>query len=550
MLGAGPLGGCYEGLPDQALPDLDVSTGDDAATQGTSAGDGADEGPQPEEGCEQRTADPLRRLTHTQYVRSVERLTGVVIPDRLRNLLAPVPAAEGAFDNAAEGLVLRQSDADAYQRIAEYVGRFVFEGEQGRALVGCDEGQDACIEQFVASFGALAYRRPLEAAERDRIVAVARDVENTEALGVWGPYATAVELMLQSPNFVFVPEIGEATDVETVVRLRPHELATRLALILWDEVPDRALLDRADAGELDDAQGRQRVVLDMLADARADEGLMRFASTWFEVEAVETAGFATAPTETAAAGLRSDARAELAALLEEHVVEGDLRDLYVASESWVTPALAQLYGVDAPAENNAAGGTGLVHVTFDDSARRGGLLGTAAVLATHASGDRPSLVRRGAYVRRVALCTEPPPPPPDVEMGNAESEDHSSQPQCWACHQFLDPIGWGLDRYAADGSLREPSQGDGYLVEDEAATFDDAPSLGRALVGTDAFAHCAAEKSAQWVLAKPVDDVEGCFVDELTTRLADEGFHVPSLVARVAADEAFTLRVIPEGEDE
>jgi len=554
--GALHLGGCYEGLPAEGGLATATTTAPDGDPSTADGSDGADEGPQGEAECEQRTPDPLRRLTHTQYLRSVERLTAVPIPERMRNLLAPAPAVAGAFDNAAEDLVLRQSDADAYQRIAEYVARFVFEAEDGPALVTCDETTDACLDEFVASFGALAYRRPLDAAERDRIVAVARGTENAAALGVWGPFATAVELMLQSPNFLLVPEIGEATDVEAVVQLQPHELATRLALVLWDEVPDRALLDRAAAGELDDAEGRRRVVQEMLADPRARAGSMRFAGAWFELDALAKAPFATAPSDAAAAVLRSDARAELAALLEHHVVDGDLRDLYLSSETWVTPALASLYGIDVPAEGNAPGSAGLLHVELDPDARRGGLLGTAAFLATYASGEHPSLVRRGAYVRRVALCTEPPPPPPDVEMGETQEDDHGAQPECWACHQLLDPIGWGLDRYAADASLRDalpsgdPVREEGYLVEVEGSEFTDAPSLGAVLVDTEAFMHCSAEKTAQWVLAKPIHMVEACFVDELTAQLERDGFHIPALVARVVASETFTLRVVPEEGDE
>ncbi len=554
-VGALHVGGCYEGVATDAGSDAATTgAGESGDAPGEASDDegGADDGPQGEEACAQRTPDPLRRLTHSQYLRSIERLTNVPVPERLRNLLAPVPAIEGAFDNAAEGLVLRQADADAYQRIGEYVARSMFDSDGGRALVPCDETAEGCLEAFVESFGALVYRRSLEASERDRIVAVARGVENGAGLGAWGPYATAVEMMLQSPNFLFVPEIGEPTDVEGVVRLHPRELATRLALVLWDEVPDRELLERAENGELDDEAGRVQVIEDMLADPRAHEGIMRFAAAWFELDTVDNAAFASAPSVAAAARLRDDARAELAALLEHHVVLGDVRDLWVSSESWVTPALAQLYGIEAPAEVGAEGSAGLLHVAFDPDSRRGGLLGTAAFLATHASGEHPSLVRRGAYVRRVALCTEPPPPPPDVEMGDPENEDHASQPECWACHQFLDPIGWGLDRYAADGSLREtltsgePVREEGYLVEVDGSEFTDAPTLGAVLVETEDFAECGAEKAAQWVLAKPADAVEDCFLDELTARFEDDGFHVPSLVARVAASEAFTLRVVPE----
>lgn len=558
-LGALHLGACYQGLEIHGNgPSAGSTTGTDDDDALPSDGTSSSGGSQPDDLCEQRTADPLRRLTHSQYVRSIERLTGVPVPDRLQDLLLPVAAPHGGFDNAADGLLLRQSDADAYQRIAEFVARFAFDQEStdAKPLVTCEPEEDACLTEFVETFGALAYRRPLTPAERDRILAVANDTEGPAALGPWARYAAVLEVTLQSPNFLFVVELGQPTEVDDVVRLEPREMATRLALALWDEAPDRALLDRAEAGELDDAASLREAVRDMLADPRAHQGLRRFGETWFELETVRGAPFASA-TEATAARLRSDAMAELAALLDQHLVRGDLRDLYTSPETWVTPTLANLYGLEVPVETDATGQGGLVHVRLDPQTRRGGLLGTAAFLATHASGEHPSVVRRGAYVRRVALCTEPPPPPPDVEMGDADAdmEDHSADPQCWACHQYLDPIGWGLDRYAADGSLRtllpsgDPVREDGYLVEVEGSEFSDAPSLGTVLVSTDDFARCAAEKTAQWVLAKPVHEVEACFIDDLALDLADDRFHVPSLVGRIAASSAFQFRVIPRGDE-
>lgn len=553
LSGALALAGCYEGLTAAALDESGDSTSGGSDGDGTPVDEtGSDGAPDETPTCEQRTPDPLRRLTHSQYLRSIERLTGVGVPDGLVALLQPVTLTDGGFDNAAEGLVMRQSDVDAFQRIAEYVARAAFDTE-AEALVECDPADDACLVAFVDDFAGLAYRRPLAAMERDRIVALADAVEGTASLGEWARFATAIEVVLQSPNFLFVPELGEPTDVDGVVHLQPYELATRLALILWDELPDRDLLDRAAAGELDDPDGMRRVIEDALADRRAQEGLARLAQAWFELDAVAGAPFATAPTEAAAAHLRADARAELAMLLDHHVVRGDLRDLYTSADGFVTPTLARLYGVELDAETDSGAGTGLFAVQFDPEDRRGGLLGTAAFLATYASGDRASLVRRGAFVRRVALCTEPPPPPPDVEMGDPEVEDHASQAQCWACHQLLDPIGWGLERYAADGSLRElePTQERvGYLAEDDEAEFSDAPTLGRVLTETDAFARCAAEKTSQWVFAKSSDEIEPCLLNDLTASLAAHDFHVPSLVAALVADDAFRHRVVPPGDQE
>lgn len=541
------LPGCYVGLGDVADADPLDEPGaeDDDAADDDGAGEpqdapGRDE-PESSE-CDERAPDLLRRLTRTQYLATVEALTEIAVPDGLADQLLPVEASHGSFANAAEGLLVRQSDADAYQRIAETVARLRFETDAG-AWVGCDAAQASCLEQFVDRFVEQAYRRPIEDDERAAIVALAEAAADP-AQGAWGPFSVVVEVVLQSPNFVLVLE--PSVDTEVVLPLSGHQIATRLALTLWDQAPDADLLDLADA--LEDPQSRATVIAEMLADPRSEVGLQRFAEAWFELPSVDGAPFGQAPDGATAATWRRDAIAELRARLSRHVVHGDLRDVYIGREATLTPALADLYGLDVD------GDAEVLEVELDPSTRRGGLLATAGFLATHASAASPSTVRRGAYVRRVALCSEPPPPPPDVEMDEMPGMDHAQQPACWGCHEMLDPIGWGLDRYGPSGELREthpdgtPVRDDGYLVEVEDSAFADGVELGRAVIDSPTFARCAVSKTTTWVLARAVGKAGQCLVGDLTSRFESD-YRVADLFGAVLASDLVAARKMPLPED-
>src|SRR6185436_482212 len=98
---------------------------------------------------------------------------------------------------------------------------------------------------------------------------------------------------------------------------------------------------------------------------------------------------------------------------------------------------------------------------------RGGALGLGSILAMNSTPVRPSVVLRGRWALMQLLCAEPGPPPaafqvPASEPGKTprqQLEEHRKNPSCAACHSLMDPIGFGLDHYDADGSWRTVDRG-------------------------------------------------------------------------------------------
>ena len=96
-------------------------------------------------------------------------------------------------------------------------------------------------------------------------------------------------------------------------------------------------------------------------------------------------------------------------------------------------------------------------VSLADSPRRG-ILGHGSILATTSFQYRASPVVRGNWILSELLGTPPPPPPPNVsdfddEIADAELtareklERHRENPNCYACHSQIDPLGFALEHF-------------------------------------------------------------------------------------------------------
>jgi hypothetical protein len=124
----------------------------------------------------------------------------------------------------------------------------------------------------------------------------------------------------------------------------------------------------------------------------------------------------------------------------------------------INDLLAEYYGIDGVV------GHEFRKVQVPTNSPRGGLLGTAAILAMGSDGERSSPVERGAWVMRKLLHDAPPPAPANVpqlsrlvdEMLPARELQvaHMEEPQCAQCHREIDPIGYGLENFNAAGQWR------------------------------------------------------------------------------------------------
>jgi hypothetical protein len=264
---------------------------------------------------------------------------------------------------------------------------------------------------FVRTFGRRAFRRPLTDEEVSRYTAM-------------GDTSLIMQSMLSSPNFLYRSEVGEPQSDGTYA-LTPYELASALSYFFWGSMPDEALLTAAANGTLQTPQGVEAQARRLLADPRAKEQLKHFSVQWLGVERVLTED----KSPTLFASFDADARQALYAQTQEFF----------------------------------AGAT-----RFEDLFTDGGVLAEGSFLASNAHSDQTSPVLRGLAVRQRLLCQELGTPPPNA--GNVPAIDpnattrerfsqHSSDPACHACHQYLDPVGFGFEQYDAIGQFRTTENG-------------------------------------------------------------------------------------------
>jgi hypothetical protein len=403
----------------------------------------------PAPAAQERSRVVLRRLTHSQYNNTVRDLLGEL--SQPANQFPPEDYVNG-FRNQYQSQNLSPMLFEAYSAAAERLARNAFRMGDARRLIPC-RPSPACRSEFVRSFGLKAFRRPLDREELKRYEALfASDGSFLEgAQGV-------VEAMLQSPNFLF--QLEETPDP----KLQPYAAASRLSYALWDTMPDAALLESAARGELNTPAGVERVTRRMLADEKARQALDEFVSQWMRFDRARTASrdrrkYPKFTRETGAA-MVEETRQFVAGL-----VWGDrnFMELFTADHGYLNAELASIYGLPAPAKE-------FERVQFPAESERAGLLGQALFLTLTSNPDETSLTARGLFVREQFLCQHVADPPPGVNtdlppVTEAKPQTnrqrlgvHTTNQSCAGCHNLMDPIGYGLEKFDAIGGRREKMQ--------------------------------------------------------------------------------------------
>jgi len=392
----------------------------------------------------------LRRLTQSQYNNTVR--------DLLKDTSSPAsqfPPEDfvNGFKNQYQALSVSPLLTEAYSRAAERLAANAFRRGDSRGLIPCkpaSESDAVCRTKFIRTFGRRAFRRPLELEE----IAWHQTIFKGEKTFLGGAQAV-IETMLQSPSFIFWLE-------ETPnPKWKPYARASRLAYFIWNTEPDDALLESAAKGELNTPEGLERVTRRLLADPKAKDGVDEFISQWLRFDRVTTAS-----RERRIYPLFSR---ELAKSMTEEAKRfvGDLvwndrnfMDVFTAKYSFINSDLAAVYKVPPPARD-------FQRVEFPPDSERAGVLGQALFLTLSSKPDETAPTGRGLFVREQFLCQQVPPPPPDVNTNLPPIEEskpvtnrerlaaHAAVTMCVGCHNLIDPIGFGFEKFDAIGMRRE-----------------------------------------------------------------------------------------------
>lgn len=481
----------------------------------------------------------LSRLTRTQLDHTLRDLLGVTTSPS--SSLTPDETVGPFASNALA--VVTDLIVQQHQEIAAKVAL----DAQARMsqIAPCDlTTGDACVRQFITTFGLKAYRRPLldeEVAAYDALFGVGGTAENG--------FRLVIEAMLQSPFFLYHADVGAAgTPSATPVALTAYELASRLAYFLWDSMPDQQLFDLAASSALDDDATLRAQVARMLADSRAKDMVPLFHLQWLDISPTQLGSLASAEPDLTQAML-----AETSDFANAVVLGGDglLSTLFTANYSYPRGGLFDLYGLQKPA--NFSDGTRVML----DAATRGGVLTQPGFLVKHYRGDTEgSVVHRGITIRENLLCTPIDPPPANVmatalpPVQGTTARDRFAAHEtgtCAGCHKQMDPIGLAFENYDGLGRYRTTDGGvtidaTGELVDagdDLGGSFVGVVALGQKLANSRTVGDCAANQWFRFALGRIESADDACSLKTLHDGFAASNYNVRDLVTTLVLSDAF-----------
>jgi hypothetical protein len=426
--------------------------------------------------CAQRSlpAQPLRRLSSTQYHNTLRDLFGAQLADAvLQDSLFPETRITAGFSGDAEANLVNTQESNAIEDNAERIAELIIAAPEPYlslfapctvSAASADTEIDGCVDSFIADFGRRAYRRALTASETALARRVYDEVRVAEpALTAW---ASVVQYFVQAPALLYRVERGAgAAPIAGLLQLTSDEMATRLSYLLTNSMPDAELMRAADANELSQLDAILAQVDRLLAADSFLPVATDFHREWLKVYEVPTAKDSVlfpAYTPEVHASLELEQQEFL-----RHVLASPQPTLQAVLSSptyMVNAPLAAFYGA------TAAGATADTWVPVSLSDRRG-LLTSASLMATLALETRTHPIHRGGFFRTQVLCQTLPALPGNIDT-QGPLLDTSMEPtargrlsplttrgDCSPCHMQINPLGLAFENYNAVGQYRSQENG-------------------------------------------------------------------------------------------
>jgi hypothetical protein len=302
------------------------------------------------------------------------------------------------------------------------------------------------FRDFLIHFAERAFRTPLNDEMKDLYV----HRMFAEGVSLEQSIKRAVILILKSPRFLY-PEIRREKDDYTI--------ATRLALGIWDSLPDEELLKAAREGRLRQPDVQRQQAQRMMNDPRARSKMQEFFHRWLKLDDEGD----MQKNQKEFPGFDDNIVADLRVSLErfiEHVVwneASDYRQLMLADYLFINDRLSQFYQITA----NPQPGFQLVKV---DPAQRTGVITHPYLMAKLAHADTTSPIHRGVFLTRNVLGGILKPPPKAIAFENQKFDPNltirekivqlTRSTDCMSCHETINPLGFSLEHFDAIGRFR------------------------------------------------------------------------------------------------
>jgi hypothetical protein len=409
-----------------------------------------------------------------------------------------------------------------------------------------DESRVECARQIVTQFAGRAFRRPIREDELERLLRVFR-LAHERGESFERAIQVTLATVLVSPQFLFLVEPEAATEDRL---LNEYELATRLSYFLWSSMPDDELFRHAHDGTL--RKNLRGQVARMIDDPKAGALVRNFTGQWLQLRKLAGA----APDPELFPDFDDDLREAMREETEQFFADvvsrdGSVLEFLDTSHTFINERLAGHYRIEG------VSGAEFRRVALAGR-QRGGLLTQASVLTVTSNPNRTSPVKRGQWILEQLLATPPPPPPPNVpkldesrDVAQAATlrerlETHRSNPECAACHQRMDPLGFALENYDAVGRWRI-SDGDfpvdpsGKLTDGR--RFADARELAQLLKAEPKrFCRALIKSLFMYALGRGLDSQDRVTVEAIRRQLVSGDYRFRTIITGIVESAEFQHR--------
>ncbi|WP_434045025.1 MULTISPECIES: DUF1592 domain-containing protein [Sorangium] len=554
--------GCVGSVGDDHDP-ADTAPGGESPAGGTGGKPGSPGSPNGGTECKPGIAptSQIRRLTSAQYDRTVRDLLGVTALAASGNV---APSTLLATDQAGS---LTDLGWSSYRSVAEMIAAQVMADPALKEnFLKCTPSGDgaACLHDTIVAFGRRAFRRPLTQAEVARFDAIVAKGPQITENGTPEEVAEALLYMfLISPSFIQRAEILEAPDGAGSFALSSHEVASRLSYMLWGTIPDEALDQAADRGQLSTPAQILAQAQRMLQDPRARQMVASFHRYYLELGPNTRWDSAQRDTTMFPAFDRSliPIMAEETERFFDHVAftrGGGFQEFFLSPIAFVNAATAPLYRLDP-----ANFGSELQEVTLDPI-QRPGFLTRVGFLNAYSSYNRTSPILRGVFITKDVLGIDPGTPPPgaletplpegaDLDTNRKRVDAQTAGAACAACHHsFINPPGFVMEAYDAVGGWQTQEASTGASIDTVADVRIDGEPV-KVTSPADLMAKLASSRNAQrqyaqkWVSYAYERDghpLDSCTVDDLTAKITAGGYTILDLVTDLTQSPSFRTRAI------
>ncbi|WP_051383348.1 DUF1592 domain-containing protein [Bradyrhizobium sp. WSM3983] len=489
------------------------------------------------------SADQYATAVHDVFGEDTKVEVDFAPPQRLQGLLALGQSAAAITPGAL----------DQFDRVALAVAQQVTDDRHRGIFVPCIpvsvvDADAACAKQFFIRTGRFLYRRPLTNAEIEtQVEAAGKGARRLSDFYAGLTYSLAG--MLTSPKFLYFIETAEPDpDNSGQLRLTNFSKATRLSLFLWNAAPDETLLDAAEKGNLDNADGLKRQIDRMLESPRIEKGVRAFFSDLLRFDQFATLAKDSTIYPGFTIQVTRSAEEQMLHLITDQLLarNSDYRDLFTRRLTFINATLGPLYRspvLDAESWTPH-------EVSPGQSA---GLLTSPGFLALYSHPGKSSPTRRGRAVRENLLCQHVPDPPPNVSFAIFDDPNrnfktardrldaHRTNPACAGCHKIMDPIGLALENYDGSGAYRTTEGGAPIDVSGEldGKSFVDVAGFGQAVRNNPALVSCLVNRLYSYGVGRPASAGDRPWLDYETKRFGSEGYRLVALLRDIASSEAF-----------